>query len=43
MAHGDTLVRNHDRSFGSKLLWFDRILEVGRGEKREGREGRQEG
>ena len=40
MAHGDTLVRNHDGSFGSKLLRFDGILEVGRGEKREGREGR---
>ena len=38
LAHGDTLVRNHDGSFGSKLLRFDGILEVGRGKRR--REGK---
>ena len=40
LAHGDTLVRNHDGSFGSKLLRFDGILEVGRGKRR--REGKEE-
>lgn len=41
LAHGDTLVRDHDGSLGSKLP-LDRELEVGRGKEKRGEGGKRE-